>query len=94
MFRVDIFLVSLGTRAIRAVTIPIDVFPDLTTPMVTVLAEAHGMAAKEVELSRHLPHRETAVNGFPSCGTFCCILGLRNGQKVATTSSIEKESRR
>jgi CzcA family heavy metal efflux pump len=48
-----------GWTAARA---PVDVFPDLTAPAVTIVAEAHGMPPEDVERLITFP-METAMNG-------------------------------
>jgi CzcA family heavy metal efflux pump len=57
-------LLLLVWGAIEAQRMPVDVFPDLTAPSVTIVAEAHGMAPEEVETLIAFP-LETALNGAP-----------------------------
>lgn len=55
-----ILMLIVGTYI--TIDLPVDVFPDLTAPTVTIMTEAHGMATEEVEALVTFP-LETAVNG-------------------------------
>ena len=57
---VALVLTLLGLYTAREM--PVDVFPDLTAPTVTVITEAHGMAPTEVESQVTFPI-EAAING-------------------------------
>ena len=55
---------ALAVGLYTALELPIDVFPELTAPAVTILVEAHAMAPEEVEVLITFPI-ETALNGAP-----------------------------
>ncbi|WCM91268.1 efflux RND transporter permease subunit [Acidovorax sp. NCPPB 2350] len=65
--RLLVVIASLVVMAYGAFTLsrtPVDVFPDLNKPTVTLMTEAGGMAAEEVEQLITFP-LETTMNGLP-----------------------------
>src|SRR5688572_20660491 len=65
--RLLVIIASVVLMAYGAFTLsrtPVDVFPDLNKPTVTIMTEAGGMAAEEVEQLITFP-LETTLNGLP-----------------------------
>ncbi|ASM76787.1 multidrug transporter AcrB [Vitreoscilla filiformis] len=69
--RLLVIIASVVLMAYGAFTLsrtPVDVFPDLNKPTVTLMTEAGGMAAEEVEQLITVP-LETTMNGLPGVET-------------------------
>jgi len=64
LFVVAASVLLLAWGGWEAARTPVDVFPDLTAPTVTVVTEAHGMAPTDVENLVTVPI-ESALNGAP-----------------------------
>ena len=76
-------IVLMVWGGLQATRLPVDVFPDLNKPTVTVMTEAGGMAPEEVEQLLSFP-LETAMSGLPGIAN---VRSISSAARVALATS-------
>ena len=71
LFVLAVSVVLMAYGAFQAGRLPVDVFPDLNKPTITLMTEAGGMAPEEVEQLISFP-LETAMSGLPGVASIVC----------------------